>query len=126
MALLGVVLYFTGVFEQNPAILILFYILVIISIGYAILGTIKKLLGGSKKVKKSKGAQIVSLDTRQEKEQQKAEIVQQENAVQKPETPTYFKVKNHPDYVMAEYTDRYELFRKSEDGLKKVRTDYKK
>ncbi len=37
----------------------------------------------------------------------------------------YFRVKQNPNYVMAEYTDRYELFVMSSDGLKKVRTDYK-
>ena len=37
----------------------------------------------------------------------------------------YFKVKQNPNYLMAEYTDRYELFLKTENGLKKVRVDYK-
>ena len=54
IALIGGILYFTGVFEQNPAILIIFYVLLIISIGYAILATIKKLLGLDKKDKKDK------------------------------------------------------------------------
>ena len=122
IALIGGILYFTGVFEQNPAILIIFYVLLIISIGYAILATIKKLLGLDKKVKKSKGAQIISTDVKEEKEQVEEK---QEEVVQKPDLPTYYKVKNQPDYVMAEYHDRYELFRKTEQGLKKVRTDYK-
>ena len=121
VALIGVVLYFTGVFEQNPAILIVFYILVIISIAYAILTTIKKLLGVDKKVKRSKGAQIISTEKSEEEAEEKVE----EKPSVKVETPTYFKVKNQPDYVMAEYSDRYELFRKTDNGLKKVRTDYK-
>ena len=126
-ALVGVLLYFTGVFEQNPAILILFYVLLIISIAYAILATIKKMLGIDKKIKKSKGAQIISTDAKEEKEEtadSNANVVQEEKVVA-PEKPTYFRVKNHPDYVMAEYSDRYELFKKTEDGLKRIRTDYK-
>ncbi len=124
IALIGIVLFFTGVFEQNPAILMAFYILIIISIAYAILTTIKKLLGIDKKIKRSKGAQIISADTKEEKGQENS-AEQQETAEQKVETPTYFKVKNQPDYLMAEYHDRYELFRKTEAGLKKIRTDYK-
>ncbi len=125
IGLLGVVLYFTGVFEQNPAILILFYVLIIISIAYAILATLKKLLGIDKKVKRSKGAQIISADTSKEKKEEQDKAQSQESPVQNSQVPTYFKVKNHPDYVMAEYADRYELFKKTEDGLKKIRTDYK-
>ncbi len=123
VALIGVILYFTGVFEQNTAILIVFYILLIISIFYAILSTIKKLLGLDKKIKKSKGAQIIDAKTEEEKES--STEIQQDKDQPKSETPTYFRVKNHPDYVMAEYNDRYELFRKTEAGLKKIRTDYK-
>ena len=40
--------------------------------------------------------------------------------------PKYFTVKQNPKYVMAEYSDRYELFYRSESGFKRVRVDYKK
>ena len=122
LALVGVILYFTGVFEKNPAVLMVFYIFVIISIAYAILTTIKKLLGIDKKIKKSKGAQIISSDTEEIKEKLET---QQEVVMPSVEKPTYFKVKNQPDYIMAEYHDRYELLKKTESGLKKIRTDYK-
>ena len=39
--------------------------------------------------------------------------------------PKIFAVKGHPSYFMAEYTDRYELYKKSSSGLRKIRTDYK-
>lgn len=124
VALVGLIMYFTGVFEQNPALLITFYLLVVISIFYAILSTIKKLLGLNKKVKKSKGAQIISEQTEKEEKTTETEQEKQE-VVYTPEKPTYFKVKNHDDFVMAEYSNRYELFKKTEKGLKKIRTDYK-
>ena len=41
------------------------------------------------------------------------------------EKPRYYKLKQNPDYVMAEYSDRYELFLITAKGLEKVRTDYK-
>ncbi len=39
--------------------------------------------------------------------------------------PIYFAVKQDDRYVFAEYEDRYELFLKTESGLKYVRTDKK-
>ena len=86
---------------------------------HAIVGTVKRLLGLDKKVKKSKGAQIVN---------KKSDVKDDDaNDYDQPrkEKPTYFRVKQSPDYVMAEYSDRYELYKKSEVGLKHVRTDYK-
>jgi hypothetical protein len=43
----------------------------------------------------------------------------------KQETPRYYRVAQNPKYVMAEYSDRVELFYDSPRGLKYVRTDYK-
>lgn len=43
----------------------------------------------------------------------------------KSEVPRYFRVAQNPKYVMAEYSDRVELFYDSPRGLKYVRTDYK-
>lgn len=37
----------------------------------------------------------------------------------------YYEVKQDPRYVFTEYSDRYELFIKTPDGLKYVKTDYK-
>ena len=39
--------------------------------------------------------------------------------------PIYFAVKQDPRYVFAEYEDRYELYLKTESGLKYVKTDMK-
>ncbi len=41
------------------------------------------------------------------------------------ERPKYYNVAGRPDYIFAEYSDRFELFKKSSDGLFLVRTDYK-
>lgn len=40
--------------------------------------------------------------------------------------PQYYRVKQNPKYVFAEYADRYELFYDNGYNLAKVRTDYKK
>lgn len=39
--------------------------------------------------------------------------------------PIYYKVAQNENYVFSEYEDRYELFLKTESGLKYVKTDYK-
>ena len=118
VAIVGVVLFFTGTLK-NSVVLTVFYVAVIFSIVYAIFTTIKKLLGfGGKKVSKSKGVQIVD----EEKSSSSDDKEDQDTT----DYPKYYKVKQNPAYVMAEFKDRYELYLKTKDGLKLVRTDYKR
>ena len=151
LLLVGLILLLTGAFE-NDVVLIVFYVLIVFSIVLAIITTIKKILGIGKKTKKSKGAQIVDTDEKKDKdkpvskpsqpavaEQQTAQQIQPEgkpvqaqsvqplpaNPVTTVEKPIYYKVKQNSNYVMAEYTDRYELYKKTENGLVKVRVDTK-
>lgn len=42
------------------------------------------------------------------------------------EVPDIYEVNQNPNFLMYEYENRYELYRKSENGLKYVRTDFKK
>ena len=125
--LIGAVLFLTGALNKNPTVLLVFQIILICSIVHAIISTLKGMLGIKKKPKKSKGAQI--LDTDGDKKENET-VKNTENAVERQvqveqDTPTYFRVKQNPEYVMAEYKDRYELFRITKDGLKRIRTDYK-
>ncbi len=153
LLLVGLILFLTGAFE-NDVVLVIFYVLIVFSIVLAIIATIKKILGIGKKTKKSKGAQIIDTDeTKQEETAEQTEqpvvaeqvvVPQQVQNVQsqvkpvqvqpvKPsvsvapavEKPVYYRVKQNPNYVMAEYTDRYELYKKTESGLVKVRVDKK-
>ncbi len=127
IALFGCVLYLTGTLDKNPTILLIFQIALIISIVYAIVGTIKKTLGIDKKPKRSKGAQILA-ENNQSKSTEDTDTNQvqtQAKTQQTEQKPMYFRVKNHPDYIMAEYLDRVELYKKTETGLRKIRTDYK-
>lgn len=131
IALIGVVLYFTGALEGNAAFKLIYEIILILSIVYAIIATVKKMLGlGKKKVKRSKGAQLVS--GKDDNSQQETNAPAVKNEVPEPikednanEKPIYYRVKQNRDYVMAEYSDRYELYRIESGTLKKIRTDYK-
>ncbi len=143
VVLVGVILYFTGVFEKNTTLEVLFYIGLIVSIFVAVALTVKNIL--SPKPKKDKRRSKIEIiresekthvkPKRKQKEEEKTENftgeqteVKEEEHVQyasKEEEPKFYAVKQSPGYLMAEYSDRYELYYKTEDGLKKVRTDYK-
>ncbi len=123
--LLGAVLYFTGVFVKYPVILYLFEGCLIFALIYAIVATIRKLLGIDKKVKKSKGAQIISGKDGGEQTPQTAILPPKTENNNTEKVPRYFRVKQNPDYVMAEYDDRYELYLIKDGNLRKIRTDYK-
>ena len=43
----------------------------------------------------------------------------------KTETGKFYQVKQNPNYIMAEFEDRYELYEKTDKGLVKIRTDQK-
>ena len=113
--LTGIILFFVGVFEDNATAEMIYFIVLIASIFYAVIGTIKAVLFPKPK---------------EEKKRAKVDIVKNDDDNHQEETttkekPIFYKVKQNHSYVMAEYSDRYELFVKTGEGLKKVRTDYK-
>ncbi len=119
--LIGVVLYFTGVVDKYYAIKLVLEIALVISAVYAIFATLNSLLGGKKQKNKSHSVQIVDQD--KQKKQEVDGGAEEERQIN--QAPVYFKIKDNPEYVMAEHSDRYELFRITEKGLVKIRTDYK-
>ena len=123
--LIGLVLFVTGVFEKNPTIELVFQLIVILSVVYAIVSTIKKLLRIDKKVKKSKGAQIQPLPEEPPKQANQTSQANQVEESSLTAPPKYYRIKGNQDYVMAEYSDKYELYKISDGKLVKVRTDYK-
>lgn len=123
VSLIGLVLYFTGVYDGNQVVRICLQVAFILSALYAIGATIKKLLGFEGRIKRTKGAQIVEEQGKEEPSQTQEE--KQSEKVPLTETPRYFRVKQNPDYVMAEFSDRYELYLVTDCGLQKIRTDYK-
>lgn len=137
VGLIGVVLFFTGVLDNNKTVLVIFALVLAFSIVYAVLSTIKRLLGLDKKVKRSKGVQILPDDQAQQQQYvapQNLYATPQTNQQQpnyaynqpvQSEIPRYFRVRQNSSYVMAEYSNRYELFKIEDGALKKVRTDYK-
>lgn len=133
LLLLGAVLFLTGSFENNKLFLTIYQVVLVLSAVHAIIKTIKRLLGIEKKVKRSKGAQILERTANESQESEKAVDQSAQSSVgesqpsttQASEKPVYFRVRQNPEYVMAEYSNRYELFRIIDGQMKKIRTDYK-
>lgn len=137
VALIGLLLYITGKLEGG-ALATIFYILLVLSLFYAIIKTIQSILfPKSKKEKNNRKVEIV--DTKETTTQTTVPPVPPtQTAVPPTQTavppiapptdakyPQYFVVKQNPKYIMAEFSDRYELYEKTAHGLVKVRTDPK-
>ena len=107
------ILFFVGALE-NPTIFNVVKILFVITVVLSLVKTVSKVLGiDKKKIKKTKsGVQITNPTQAQATEQ-------------KPAYPIYYAVKGSSDYVMGEFEDRFELYKKTPQGLMLVRVDYK-
>ena len=149
VAIIGSILFFCGVFEEGGFALIVFILVFIGSIVLALVLTTRKILGLDKKKEKKSTVQILPPQTPVAVQQpvvtqqpipqtyQQPVYVQPQPTIQPTsanvqfvppveEKPKYFRVKQNPNYVMAEYSDRYELFQITQQGLKSVRVDYKR
>ncbi len=129
VAVVGAILYFTGVLTSHRTILLVFYVLLIGSVIYAIFSSVKKLLGLGKKVEKKGSVQIVERDTDQNVSVQEQTVQSTNQSVLPQIDPSkpirYFAVKDNPSVVVAEYDNRYVLYYKTQSGFKYVRTDFK-
>lgn len=125
LAVLGLILYLTGTFEQGGLLLICYVLLLVLSVIFAIFSTLKKVFKIGKK--SGGGVTIVNTEPRSDNvgvphEERPTYTVEQ----QEEPKPRYYRVKQDPRCIMAEYPDRYVLYRKTENGLKRIRTDYKR
>ncbi len=137
VALVGAVLYFCGVFESGGLPLTIFTISFIFSILIAVFLTIKKLLGFGKKKEDKPQVQIIQQPVVEQPnviqptvqpqvvytQPQQPIMPQYENVVE--EKPKFYRVAQNKNYLMAEYSNRVELFLITANGLQKIRTDYK-
>lgn len=129
VVLVGAILFFTGAFENNATMEVIFLIVFIISVFYAAISSVRKVLSlGTEPKEKKARVEIIKTDgekkIERESNEPKEEKTSSPNQTEEGK-PKYYRVKQNPQYVMAEYSDRYELYYRTESGLKKVRTDYK-
>ena len=140
VAVLGLIVLLTGSFITYPILKTVFFIALGLSVLYAVIITICKIFGLDTKKKPSK-IQIVNAPqqpvnqpaTQQIPQQQPAQQPQQTATqpvsttapLQQPTYPIYSRVKDHPNLIMAEFSDRYELYKRENGKLIRLRQDYK-
>lgn len=106
-----------GIVLKDETSFKIFHVIMCGTLVYAVVRTVTGILGIGGKRKKKSTAEIVETAPAEEKPAPAEEIA--------PQRPTYFRVRQNPEYVMAEYPDKYELYRDTGKGLEYVRTDYK-
>ncbi len=149
--ILGLILLLTGVFNDYPIIKYVFFVLLFLSVAYAFIRTFYKIIPHKKK--DGKNVQIVNEIGRKGSVEESSYLpqqnnqsaigvaendmqvnpsqinqrsfVQSNNEVKPKDSPKYYTVRQNSNYIFAEYNDRYELFLKTPNGLKHVRTDRK-
>lgn len=132
----GIVHLIWNVFEKGTWAFTAYHIVGAILIAYAVVATVCSILGIGRSKKKDKRVSNVNIveredvkDEHQEEFAEKPEKPQKKKRIKEKEEkvyPVYSVVKQNPSYFMAEYEDRYELYYKTTDGYRHVRTDYKK
>lgn len=121
--LLGILLAILGVITKGGAGLTVYLIVLALSVVYALVKTLSKIFGNKKKGGRVKIIKTQDVSDSSEEENQPEKL--EKSIIEDYQLPKYYTVKNNPSYVYAEYEDRYELFLKTSNGLKKIRTDYK-
>lgn len=135
--LLWVLLHFTGVTEKYTIATVLLCLAFVLAVIYAVLTCLKQLLGlDKKKQKERRGAENVKKVKPKEEENKdnKADTdtykeikngTAERNSLSDQDKPRYYRVKQNSSLIMAEYSDRYELYKVLDGKLLKIRTDYK-
>ncbi len=122
IGLIGLIIFLCGGFDDNGIAVTVLCVAVAISIVYAVIATVKKLLGFDKKKSKKRERSVPQIV----KSDNEFKISQtSDNINEIVQAPKYFRVKQNSNYIMAEYHDRYELFYVQNGKMKKIRTDYK-
>ncbi len=135
VAVLGLIVLLTGSFITYPILKTVFFIALGLSVLYAVITTICKIFGLDNK-KKNKKIQIVNApqqpvkqpvaqQTTQTPQQITTQPVSAPSPLQQPNYPIYSRVKDHPNLIMAEFSDRYELYKRENGKLIRLRQDYK-
>lgn len=124
----GAILYLTGALNSSDVLLVVYLIVLGLSVAYAVVATFRRILGLDKKKDKKeiqRREPVVEQPVHQEYQPQQQIDVDFPTKTVENETPKYFKVKGHPDYVMAEYSNRYVLYKVVNGKMIEIRIDYK-
>jgi predicted membrane protein len=126
----GLIVFLTGSFVTYPVLKTVFLIAIAFSVLYAVLMTVCKVFGLDQKKNNSK-IQIVNEKTKEEQPKAQPTTSQSKEPITPSVVPTkiaypiYSRVNNHPNLIMAEFEDRFELYKKENGKLIRLRQDYK-
>lgn len=125
VALVGLIMYVCGLFTLYKEAKLWYLVALGASVLLGVFLMVKKIF--SRKGEKESKQKTVDKQKQEEiKEERQEEIKEEIYKDQAPEKPKYYNVNGHPNFIMAEYSDRVELLKKTEKGLVRVRIDYKK
>ena len=117
VSVVGLVVYLAGGFEDEK-VKTIFIAILISTIVLALFLTIKKIFFPKKK---KRNVQIVGSAEKQVKDEEEMVVDLPKASVY----PKYYAVRQNKNYIMAEYSDRYELYKIENGKMFKKRTDYK-
>ncbi len=138
----GAVLFIFNVIPENTSVFIIFIAFAVLGLFVFIFGNLHRVTKVINKIEKErakndeekeKEKNIENLIERKfdelkdgsKEEPKREEIYQQPAEIKKEKFPKYFSVKGQKNFVMAEYEDRFVLYRRENGKLYKVRVDSK-
>lgn len=127
----GAILFIFKVIPENTKVLITFIVFATIGLIYFVVGNLHRINKFFNKFHKERDEKEEKIEREKEEisriieEEEKIKHEKEEEKEEKQKYPKYFAVKEHKGYVMAEYEDRYVLYRRENGKLYKVRTDRK-
>ena len=124
VGVVGGILYLMGVVKENQTVKILLIGFAGLAVIYAVVATFMKLFGLNKPRKRREN-KVKRNNIEAEEDTNSFSQIEVKEEKTKESQPKYFRVKQNPNMVMAEYEDRYELFDVTDGNMKKIRTDYK-
>ncbi len=135
VVLIGFIVFVIAGVELNGIIFTVFVVALFLSILVAVIGTVRNLLGLNKKPEKKRRAKVSYQESPAVQPQPVKAVEAGYDYVPQNtqsfmnnagyERPVYYRTKQNPDYIFAEFSDRYELYKMSAGQLIKIRTDYK-
>ncbi len=98
--------------QFTRALLIVMIVITVLAALYAVIATVYHVVDCAKNAERKK----------EKKKKRKGSDIDKKGETEKPK---YYRVKQNPNYVMAEYSDRYELYYDDGNELKFVKVNFK-
>lgn len=136
----GAILFIFNVIPENTKVFITFIVFAALGFIYFVAGNLHRISKFFNKFHKEREKEAEKIEREKEEitriveqqekiRQEKEELIREREEIREEKErqsyPKYYAVKEHKGYVMAEYPDRYVLYRRENGKLYRVRTDRK-